>query len=369
MIYLITAAGDGKRFRDVGYETAKPLLKIRQKEALLWSIDSLPLKMNDQLIIISRKEHEVQKKLKDKIKEFYSKVKVDWLEIEKLTRGQLETAYLAKEFIKNKEDGFAIYNCDTYFECPDLEKKYSGVVPCATGIAGNSWSFASFNSKTRIADKVVEKQRISDHASVGYYGFSSWNIFEKYAVKKLNTSNQLSVGELYIAPLYNDLIYDGHEVYVPEVSGFYPFGTPEQIKEYWSADSLKQNETKKGTLVIDLDHTITIDGQEMYSSKKPNFKLIEKIRQYKEEGFEIIIYTARNMKTQKSDVSKVLAHVGFDTLSWLKQHEVPFDGIQFGKPFAENAFYVDDRAIRPDEFLNKSYEELMKLVGGKNANN
>jgi len=37
---------------------------------------------------------------------------------------------------------------------------------------------------------------------------------------------------------------------------------------------------------------------------------------------------------------------------------VPFDGLRFGKPFAENGFYVDDRAIRPDEFLKLTEEEI-----------
>jgi capsule biosynthesis phosphatase len=35
-----------------------------------------------------------------------------------------------------------------------------------------------------------------------------------------------------------------------------------------------------------------------------------------------------------------------------------------GKPWGgRGGFYVDDKAIRPDEFLRLSYEEILALVG------
>jgi capsule biosynthesis phosphatase len=50
-------------------------------------------------------------------------------------------------------------------------------------------------------------------------------------------------------------------------------------------------------------------------------------------------------------------------IEWLRRHDVPYDELHIGKPWCgEDGFYVDDRAVRPSEFLSKSYEELRALV-------
>ena len=80
-------------------------------------------------------------------------------------------------------------------------------------------------------------------------------------------------------------------------------------------------------------------------------------------GFEIIIHTARNMNTFNGDLSKINTNTLPVIIKWLKDNEVPFDGIVVGKPWCgENGFYVDDKSIRPDEFLNLDYNEILKMI-------
>jgi capsule biosynthesis phosphatase len=51
-------------------------------------------------------------------------------------------------------------------------------------------------------------------------------------------------------------------------------------------------------------------------------------------------------------------------VDWLKRHEVPFDEIHVGKPWCGfDGFYVDDKAIRPTEFLSLTYDEIRALIG------
>ena len=46
-------------------------------------------------------------------------------------------------------------------------------------------------------------------------------------------------------------------------------------------------------------------------------------------------------------------------LEWLDNWNIPYDEIIYGKPWpGHKGFYVDDRTVRPDEFLNYSVEEL-----------
>lgn len=70
----------------------------------------------------------------------------------------------------------------------------------------------------------------------------------------------------------------------------------------------------------------------------------EKIETLKENGHYVILHTARHMKTCNGNVGLVIGKVGYITLDWLKRHNVPYDEIQFGKPWAD--VYIDDNALR-----------------------
>ena len=49
-------------------------------------------------------------------------------------------------------------------------------------------------------------------------------------------------------------------------------------------------------------------------------------------------------------------------LNWLEKWEIPYDEIIYGKPWpGHKGFYVDDRSVRPDEFLKYSVEELNEI--------
>lgn len=121
------------------------------------------------------------------------------------------------------------------------------------------------------------------------------------------------------------------------------------------------------SIIIDLDDTLTVhNSSDSYELKLPNYEVLKKLKEYKELGFEIIIFTARNMLTHKKDVSKINAFTIPIIVDWLNKHEVPFDGIQVGKPFCgKEGFYVDDKAIRPSEFVNNSYNDIKKLLNEK----
>ena len=61
-------------------------------------------------------------------------------------------------------------------------------------------------------------------------------------------------------------------------------------------------------LVFDLDNTLTIEGTGDYQSVQPRLEIVEQLRDYKLQGFEIIISTARNMRTYECSVGKINAN-------------------------------------------------------------
>ncbi|WP_353173234.1 capsular biosynthesis protein [Acinetobacter rudis] len=116
-------------------------------------------------------------------------------------------------------------------------------------------------------------------------------------------------------------------------------------------------------LIFDIDDTICFTANGDYQNSTPNLKVIEKIKEYKQAGFEICFSTSRNMRTYEGNVGKITAHTLPIIIDWLNRHNVPYDEVYVAKPWCGfDGFYVDDKAIRPDEFCNLSYEEICKLI-------
>ena len=116
-------------------------------------------------------------------------------------------------------------------------------------------------------------------------------------------------------------------------------------------------------LVLDIDKTLTKGDNNDYNLVSPNLELINKVREYKEKGFNIILFTARNMRTHNNNIGKITAQTLPIIFKWLEKHNVPFDEIYVGKPWCGgDGFYVDDKAIRPSEFISKSYLQIKNIL-------
>ena len=87
------------------------------------------------------------------------------------------------------------------------------------------------------------------------------------------------------------------------------------------------------------------------------------IRLYKEQGFYIVIYSSRNMRTYNGEVGLINIHTLPNIIEWLKKNDIPFDEIIVGKPWCGyDGFYIDDKAIRPSEFHSMSFEQIKELL-------
>ena len=119
-----------------------------------------------------------------------------------------------------------------------------------------------------------------------------------------------------------------------------------------------------GTIVIDLDGTLTVTGSaEAYPDLLPNLAVVAQLRRYAAAGFRIAIMTARNMRSFNNSIGRINAETLPVVVDWLKRHDVPFDEIHVGKPWCgEAGFYVDDRAIRPSEFVALDLPAITALL-------
>ena len=119
-------------------------------------------------------------------------------------------------------------------------------------------------------------------------------------------------------------------------------------------------------IVFDIDGTlcpIKKEG-ETYEDLLPYPEILKKLKQYKDDGFYIILHSSRNMRTFQGNIGQLNAITMRSLFAWLEYNQIPFDEIVLGKPWAgKRGFYVDDKAIRPQEFLSKSYDEIKSLLG------
>lgn len=122
----------------------------------------------------------------------------------------------------------------------------------------------------------------------------------------------------------------------------------------------------EGTLIVDVDGTlceIKLPGQS-YEDVAPNLALIEKLREYRASGYRILLFTARNMRTYEGNLGEINKHTAPVLLAWLDKWSVPYDEILFGKPWPQKkGFYIDDRAVRPDEFVSMSEQQIQAMLG------
>ena len=117
-------------------------------------------------------------------------------------------------------------------------------------------------------------------------------------------------------------------------------------------------------LVMDIDGTLTyLSPGTSYSEVKPRLDMIEKVKEYHRQGFEIILYTSRNMNTYNKSIGEITAFTVPVIIEWLNKYCVPYNELHIGKPWCgKEGFYVDDKAIRPSEFKEMSLEEVHQLL-------
>lgn len=104
--------------------------------------------------------------------------------------------------------------------------------------------------------------------------------------------------------------------------------------------------------VVDVDGTlceIVTDGD--YKNAVPKYDIINKVNEAFHHGIYIYLYTARGMRSFNGNVFLIEQYHRPILLNWLAEHKVKFNELHFGKPWHGKTYYVDDRALSLDQFL------------------
>jgi capsule biosynthesis phosphatase len=124
-------------------------------------------------------------------------------------------------------------------------------------------------------------------------------------------------------------------------------------------------------LIVDIDGTLCPIKRpdQSYAELEPYPAMIEELRHWQARHYQIVLVTSRNVKTHEGNLGLINMHTAPVLFEWLKKWNIPCDEIHYAKPWpGESGFYIDDRTIRPDEFLRYTEPELREIIERCRAN-
>jgi len=234
---VIPMAGAGSRFSQAGYADPKPLILVHGKPMISVVIDNLRPKCKHRFIFICQRAHVEFYGLKEKLSAWAPGCSI--IELDGLTEGAACTVLAAKSLIDN-DDALMIANSDQYVDC-DIDSylalleqdNFDGLI--MTMHANDpKWSFVGID-ETGYATRVVEKEVISNEATVGIYNFRHGHDFVT-SVESMIAADQRVNGEFYVAPAYNKLINCGQIVGIHNIGldgvGMHGMGIPADLNAF-----------------------------------------------------------------------------------------------------------------------------------------
>jgi dTDP-glucose pyrophosphorylase len=244
---VIPMAGAGSRFANAGYTDPKPLIPVHGKPMIQVVVENLRPACPHRFIFICQRAHVLRYDLQNRLRQFAPGCEI--VQLDELTDGAARTV-LSARYLINDESPLMIANSDQYVSVDINEyltdmsaRDLDGLIMTMTA-SDPKWSFAEVDDQ-QLVTRVVEKEVISDLATVGIYNFKCGADFVRGAEEMI--SRGLTVNnEYYVAPVYNILIEDGFRSGVwgigSENAGMYGLGIPVDLQGFlslpWSHDAV-----------------------------------------------------------------------------------------------------------------------------------
>lgn len=238
-------AGHGSRFSKAGYKHPKPLIAMGDKTMIEVVVNNLRPSRPHRFIFICQQEHLKNHDLASHLKRNTPACEI--IPVSTVTEGAACSVLLARQLI-DSEEPLMIANCDQYVEV-DMDDylaqmdvgPFDGLI--MTMKANDpKWSFVRLDKKQQIT-QVVEKEVVSDEATVGIYNFRRGLDFVAAADSMISQGKSVN-GEYYVAPVYNEMLGSGKSLTYYNIgsdrSGMFGLGTPQDF-EYFMAHHPTQN--------------------------------------------------------------------------------------------------------------------------------
>jgi dTDP-glucose pyrophosphorylase len=230
---IVPMAGAGSRFAIAGYKDPKPLIPIHGVPMLRLVIENLRPNRLHRFTFICQKAHDEAYGLEAMLSAWAPGCNV--VRINGLTEGAACTVLAARSVIDPEaammianSDQYVTVNIDDYLGRQD-DENLDGLIMTMKA-DDPKWSFVEM--KDGLVRRVVEKQVISDEATVGIYNFHRGGDFLDGADRMIAADLRVN-NEFYVAPVYEQLIANGARVGIynigSEGAGMYGLGIPADL--------------------------------------------------------------------------------------------------------------------------------------------
>ncbi len=236
---VIPMAGAGSRFSREGYTDPKPLIPINGLPMIRVVINNLKPSRPHRFIFVCQQAHVDAYGLEEKLTRWAPGCEI--IGLRGLTEGAACTVLTIRELIDN-QDELMIANSDQYVDV-DIDDYLASMdrgnldgIIMTMRANDPKWSFVGLDDNNLVT-RVVEKEVISNEATVGIYNFRHGCDFVMAADRMIARDLRVN-NEYYVAPAYNQLIEDGQRVGIynvgEEAVGMYGLGTPTDLKLFLS---------------------------------------------------------------------------------------------------------------------------------------
>ncbi|MCC5968929.1 MAG: glycosyltransferase family 2 protein [Pararhodobacter sp.] len=232
---VVPMAGRGQRFADAGYTLPKPLIDVHGVPMIRLVIANLTPACPHKFHFLLQRDHAVSYGLEALLRTWAPGCSLTL--VDGVTEGAACTVLLARDAIDN-DNPLMIANCDQYIDA-DINT-YLAAQQGADGLIMTmwaddaKWSFVRRNAEGRVTD-VVEKEVVSNEATVGIYNFARGREFVRAADAMIAADLRVN-GEFYVAPVYDRMIAEGAEIACHSIggvgSGMYGIGTPADLEAF-----------------------------------------------------------------------------------------------------------------------------------------
>ena len=241
---VIPMAGLSRRFREAGYDRPKYMLDLNGRSLFAHAVESFRSAFDrEPFLFIARDEAGTADFVSAETRRL-GIGDAGIVIVDAPTRGQADTVRLGLDAVATPADTpITVFNIDTFR--PGYAPPAASWMATADGYlevmfgADPGFSFISpvdgGLAEGRVAE-TAEKQVISDLASTGLYWFRRADDFRDAFERAASSTVD---GELYIAPLYNDLIARGRDIRFNRVPAQQVIfcGTPDQYLALGGADA------------------------------------------------------------------------------------------------------------------------------------
>jgi len=234
---VLPIAGRGSRFAVAGYEQPKPLIPVHGAPMIAAVVRNVRPRCAHRFIFVALAEHLERDGMREALTAAAPGCVI--VPVEHVTEGAACTVLLAKQHI-DTDDALMLANSDQWVDIEiddylaSMDRQRADGLIMTMQADDPKWSFVGLDRK-RLVTRVVEKEVISNEATVGIYTFRRGSDFVR-AAEQMIARNVRVNNEFYVAPVYNQLIEEGARIAIYNVgregAGMYGLGIPSDLERF-----------------------------------------------------------------------------------------------------------------------------------------